>query len=381
MKSCWGLLIIVLAATLGCSASHVPDSSTSLSSQAPLEDASAYFTLVAESQREKLVNKSASFTYQDYNKSLRSVSIVLLGRDLLSNEMLVEGEGLAVYSSRVQAMLDAPEALTKLRGFFNVMFEMSGTAGGVNYEEPSNLALYLVKANLDFREILKADYCVNDALEKVPCSAFANDQETKAQAAGALTTKAFLVKWDAAFNFLRVAKAFKTFACSEYPDSTDVGLPAEVISSKAKEFNCVNCEPACYSCHNTMNPRAILFYDFTPSGVFMPNPTRTADRAKTDTGVVSSRDDILVTGTQPTYHGKPINSVKDYALKLADSRKFRDCTAQRLTNLMIGANQNNRIPAEFESIRNDVTWNSYNIKKILLEIATHPKFIRKASPL
>lgn len=370
------LPVFLLTLLTGCSAQHNPETSTSLQGF----DSQSFFSLLVDSHLEGTKSKSSNFSPEDYNKSLRVVSSILLGRNPTPQELLAANEGLSEYTHRIETIVNSDEATESLRQYFHILFNMKGQMNGINYEEPTNLALYLITQDKDFRQILKADHCVDDDLKEIPCSAFTNADQSKELSAGVLTTRAFLVKWTSAFNFVRTAKAFKVFACSEYPDSTDVGLPKDKISTKVKTFDCEDCQTSCYSCHKSMNSRAYLFYDFTVDGRFNLNPPNNM-KTKTDTGAVSERDDLLTKGTVPEYHGRKMEKLKDYAHLLADSRKFRDCFATRMVNFMTGVNPNEPINPEFENIRNSFSWNGYKIRQTLIDIATHPSFIRKARPL
>lgn len=364
--------VLVLGVGLlgACSSNHSPEPLP------PTPDNSQIFDLLSRSHQQGLEQVSQNVSFHDLNKALRSVSLIVLGREPLQQELLLSTQGFPEYKSRVQNYLNSSDALPQLRSYFNTVFEMSGTAGGINYEEPANLALYLIQQNKDFREVLTATYCVDDNLNSIQCSSFSDAAQAEEQGAGVLTTRAFLQKWSSAFYFRRTAKAFSVFACSEYPDATDPGLPPEKVSDRVHTFNCQNCNPACYSCHKSMNSRAALFYDFTPSGMFDPNP-RGNDRPRTDTGAVSTRRDLLNDGVQPEYHGETMNKLRDYAVHLSKSRKFRDCLAQRLTNFMMGSDPNTGFLHEYEDIRNQLSWNGYQVKPTLLAIATHPYFIQR----
>lgn len=372
----WAYILILFL--FGCSSQHNPEGGTAVQGF----DSGAFFNLLADSHKEDLSSKSSSFSSEDFNKSLRVVSSTLLGRAPQNSELLAANEGFAEYTQRIEAMVNSEATVENLRQYFHLLFNMNGEIDGINYEEPTNLALHLIAEDKDFRQILTADYCVKNDLTLGPCAAFANEAQTKEHAAGVITTRAFLVKWAAAFNFQRTAKAFELFACSEYPDSTDEGLPAEKISNSIKPFDCQSqdCQPACYSCHKSMNSRAYLFYDFTLNGMFNLNPPNN-QKTQTDTGAVSTRRDLLKEGVEPEYHGQKLSKLRDYATYLSQSRKFRDCFAKRMVNFMTGMGPNAPFNHEFESIRNQFSWNGYRIKQTLIDIATHPSFIRKARPL
>jgi len=326
------------------------------------------------------IKVQGTYSKTELEKALRVFSQALLRRDPRAEEMTQLGSGLDGYSSVLEGMLSSDEFRVGLRSYFRNVFEMTGIENGVNLDEPSNLAIYLAVNNLDFRRILTETDCFDNDLKPVFCTSFATVPDAKKLAAGVLTTRAFLSKWAAAFNFRRVSKAFSLFACSEYPDSRDQGLTTEEISAKIKPFNSLTQSPVCYNCHRNMNPRAALFYQFDRKGKFNlnPNPSPAAGEITvTDTGVASMVDDVLKPGAKSRYHGKVVASVREYALEFSQSQVFRDCLAQRLVNVLLGRTVNQRLSAEMQDIRDNVEYNEFKIRRILHEIALHPGFVRR----
>ena|GEM_PF-6530420 len=368
-----GLSLVLLLA--GCSAGF--DSRLPASQDLSGQSVKSYFQIVSSSNWSR--SSETAVSTGDYVKALRVASLKMMGRDpLLAEISQVSTGGRDAYEKVIRSYLEAPEFLDQMRKYFQGVFEMSGNSGGINYDEPTNLALYLIKNNLDFRDILKSTHCYDNNLNEMSCSSFASASEAAQHAAGAITTKAFLQKWSASFNFRRVARTFKVFACKEYPDMDDPGLDVDQISDTVKTFNCTNCQPACYSCHRDLNPRAALFYKFDVNGVFNLNPTA-AEVTKTDTGAVSTVADLLKDGVTPVYHGKPLSELKDYAHYLADSRHFRNCMAQRFSGFMLGTSEFSPIPGDLQAVRDQLSWNGFKIKDFFFDLVTHPAFIKRSS--
>jgi len=342
---------------------------TSLSSL----DNESYFQMVAN---EDLRGETVVYSTEAYTRALRRASLKLVGRDPSAEELTSIQNDKAKYSEVIQSYLDSEDFLRQMKIFFQGNFEMKGMENGVNLDEPTNLALHLIKSDRDFREILTSKDCYSNDLKPIPCSSFSSLKDQEEQASGALTTQAFLKKWSSPFNFRRTSKAFQLFTCGQYPDATDRGLEPAQISSRVKEFNCTTCAPACYTCHRSMNSSAALFYSYDRNGKFNRSPS-SAVATRTDTGQISTLSDVLADNVTPEYHGEKLEALKDYGHQLSRSRKFRDCLTQRMVSLMLGTSPTEPVPASMQIVRDRLSWNGFRVKNLLLEIVTHPSFIKR----
>jgi len=324
-----------------------------------------------------------NFSAGQLRAALRIVAQTLLNRDATEFEMQTAVNGIAAYSATVQSYLAGPDFVTNQIHYYQNFFSLTGQVSGVDYDEPAHLAAFLSANDHDFREILTAPYCVSmvgGVLTQGSCSAFGDAAAQAQQGAGVLTTKAYLTGTRSAFYFHRANAASTLFACRNLatsPDLQDHGLLVNEISAQLKTFNCTTCNPACYGCHNNLNPRASLFYAFDWMGNYDPNPTDPALAAQTDTGAVSTVADLLTPGASPRFLGRQVSSVQDFAKLFADNIDFRDCLAQRLTNILLGRQPTDPLVPELQDIRDHVVANGYNVKKILLEAATHPGFVAR----
>ncbi len=277
----------------------------------------------------------------------------------------------------IDDLIESQEFIEKMQTYHQEYFEMPANNADINYREPSNLAAYLIKENIDFRKIVTADYCVNDELEKIPCDAFSSDEDTKKYAAGVLTTRGFLTEFAAAYNFKRTAKSFSFFSCSEYPDLDDPGLPRELVSAKSKEFNSITATPKCYNCHSTMNPRASLFYNFDISGKFSLNPDNIEDAKKTrdDANEISHIDDLIIPGTKPVYNGIEVNNLREYALDMVSDEKFVNCQSKRIINYLLGASHKSRLSEQLDFSYDEFKKAEFKIKPYLKSVLKNPALI------
>ena len=332
-----------------------------------------------------------TYTIAQLTKALRTVAQILVHRDPTADELTqVSTGGFSAYQTLVQNYLNSDAFKTIQLAYYRNLFEMSGVSGGINYDEPANLATFLVFYNYDFRAVVTANYCVDNNLNIINCSAFANTTLAKAQAAGAITTRGFLQKWAGPFNFKRYNRVYKAFACKDYlanPDSKDVGMTEAEISTNVKNFRCNTplsssnpngCSPLCYSCHRNLNPRASLFYAFDQKGMYNTaqntNPSA-GEVTLTDVGTASTTADLLVGAVKPRFYGDNVENLQSFATRFSQGKEFRDCLAQRLSNQMLNRSPLDPMLPTMQDIRDHVDLNGYRPKSILLEIATHPAFV------
>jgi hypothetical protein len=321
-----------------------------------------------------------TLTAENFRKGLKSVANKFLGRAPTLEEYTRVEAGLTAYRAVVSEYMQADQFRDKMLSYHKNYFEMGDKVeDGINYNEPANMAAYLIINDMDFREILKGRYCVDDNLQQTNCNSFANVADQNDNAAGVVTTRVFLKHWVSAFNFRRGRQVLMKFACRDYPDVTDEGLKLSEIANEIKTFDCNAsniCEPRCYSCHRALNPKAALFYTYDTNGNF--NPTPADDVATlTDTSEVSTISHILKDGAVPSYQGKPVSKLNEYTDMLADSLLFRDCMAKRFTQFMFGETDNlKEIAYNLQYLKLSVQEHDYKVKPLLLDIVSSYEFLK-----
>lgn len=332
----------------------------------------------------------ATYTADQLTKALRTATQVLGQRLPTVSEYTEAKKGFANYQGVIKQLIDSPEFLDSMKSYHQNYFQMAGMKEGpyntngdlVNFDEPTNLVLYLIKNKLDYRDVLRASYCIDNSGNKIVCSAFGSGTagQTKADkyAAGVLTTRAFLTKWSGPFNFRRVNKAFMAFACSQYPDVQDTGLPIYEISTQVKNFSCSTCTPRCISCHSAINPRAVLFYNFSLRGQFFESISDIPMEQQTyrDDPIHSDTSDLLYGSAVPKYKGEKVSSLREYSLKFADSLEFRKCMVQRFTNLLLGNVPTLPLPSDFDPVVRKVPGLNYDLKLLMIEILSSDAYIK-----
>ena len=391
-----------------------------------------------------------------YRKALRSASVILIDRLPTQTEFDKAAEGLAGYESVIRAYTEDPgflnvvpptpdDATTINRGstitgtmkrYHDAFFESSGPMANTVLRNPAdaqltanatlpqnfsdaneatNMALYIIKNNLDYRSILTMNQCVNARLELGPCPAFiprtgANPAELtrtwqqvldqqRTEAAGVLSTRRFLAQFDAPFFFRRVHKAFNFFACRTYPDPDDAGMAAMDLSTNVYRWDEMN-KPIqaerCYECHATLNPRTVMFFPFDRNGFFRGgtgaahfnagsfatqypgNDYPNAVRPQTPDSTVALADVLLRNSpsTRPAlYQGQPITRLRDYAQGLANSKHFKTCTVQRFANFLLGYEPKTVLGKDLLPLVEQVEPTKFNIKEIIVKIATSQAFL------
>ncbi len=312
---------------------------------------------------------------EDFQKAFRRASLIFLKRspDL---EQLARISSKEDYDRAIRDLVDSPEFISTMRQYHQEFFDMSGQTMGINYNEPANLAAYLIRENRDFRDILRATYCVNDELETGDCSSFSREPEAQATyAAGAITTQGFLHRWVSSFNFERTRETLKAFACHDYPDGGDPGMTGAEVETGVHTWECSNCVPSCYSCHSTMNPRATLFYDFDRNGQFNRQPANNV-ATQTDTETRSERTDLLIDGVAPRFNGRVMANLRQYAVEFSETPKFASCLARRLTLFSIGGGLNARVPDQFSFAEDLLQESNFRVRDFYLGLLTRDEYVR-----
>lgn len=365
-----------------------------------------------------------NYTTEQLTKATRSASQILLKRLPTQDELnqVTEG-GLLAYDKVIRKYVSDPEFKNTMVKYHEDYFQMGGKrpAGDpdtTDYSEPANLATYIIINDRDYREIITANYCVVGSslatdFSKCSSSLFNPINPNQADyrsmagddlnspggvAAGVLTTRAFLRKWAAPYNFRRVKNAFSAFACSEYPDESDDGMPVTEISGQSDgkgstaDFNSLTQSPVCYSCHKNMNPRAALYYNFKKDGFFdgltidkhyaPGNGNTPGDVQDNENNMTTYIYKILNSGTaaapvvkDPVYKGKTVKTLREFAFLLAQSEKFRKCIPQRFYNYFVGKKNTDPLPDDLNYLVDMVAKEQYKVRPIIVEILKSPAFV------
>ncbi len=381
----------------------------------------------------------------EYVQGLRKAKTLLLDLPVLTAAEL-EVDSVSSYRTFIQSYLDDNRSTKRIIQFYQQLLQLEGSRTVTNFEntsfnividddEPASLAGYLYQNEMDFREILTADYCVNkiengltlksDCVSRgrrvlnsdnlINPAFYGRTTVPMEMRAGAISTQAFLARFSGALNFRRPAAAREYFLCRNYPDAEENEGWTEANGQLHPFYYTPDGgDQDCQSCHQTLNKVRGFFTGFGPLGEIQMGQTA----ARLDTGqdspvtprtintveaaTLSLPDYQNLYGKSSTmafeevlssYHGQEITSydinlalatnplypkLADYGRILSESPAFAECTAQRFYNLAMGINQNinNRLPDRIrQHLINQLENNNFNLKVLLIEILSSTDFL------
>lgn len=426
--SCRVVLALVSAASL-CSCAQIVDSIPAFSSKTS----------------EDPIETEPTITAAEYVQGLRKAKTLLLDYPVLTADEL-QVDSASDYRSILQTYLDDPRSTKRIIQFYQQLLQLEGSKTVTNFEnasfnividddEPASLVGYLYQNEIDFREVLTANYCVNkfengltlkaDCLSRgrrvlnsdnlINPAFYGTTSVPMALRAGAISTQAFLARFAGALNFRRPAAAREYFLCKNYPDAEEnEGWTEGNGKLHPFYFTPDGGDQDCQSCHQTLNKVRGFFTGFGPLGEIQMGQTV----ARLDTGqdspvtprTINSVEAVTLSlpdyqnlyGKSPTfafeevltsYHGQEISTfdinpalatnplypkLSEYGRILSESPAFAECTAQRFYNLALGINQNinNRLPERIrQHLINQLENNNYNLKVLLTEILSSTDFL------
>ena len=390
------------------------------------------------------IEVAPTITAEDYVQGLRKVKTLMLDNPVLSaSELQVTSEN--EYKDFIQSYLNDPQSTKRVVQFYQLLLQLEGAMTITNFEnpslnavidndEPSSLAGYLYQNDLDFRGILTADYCVSNLgsglIPKANCTTqgrrnlnfdnannpafWVESSMPQDMRAGALSTQAFLNRFNGALDFRRPAAAREYFLCRNYPDPEEnEGWTKDNDQLHPFYYTPAGADLDCQGCHQTLNKVRGFFTGFGRYGEVLMGqsaarldnrlpftvPARTINYVEAST--IALPDYTTIYGKTTTeafepqvssYHGNSISTYRaslssplypklsDYGRILSESPYFAECTAQRFYNLALGINQNinNRLPSAMKEKLIPALENSnFNLKTLLLEIFSSSDFLHQ----
>ncbi|MEQ1876557.1 MAG: hypothetical protein ABL958_07920 [Bdellovibrionia bacterium] len=263
---------------------------------------------------------------------LSELSSMLAGRPLTTSEIaLIDAKKTASIKELLVAWTSGSYLPESARVMTQTQLNLSGTAGGVNYNFPGDLAKYIVTNNLPYSQILTADYCINSAGAKVPCDTGAP------YTAGVLTTRAYMMKSAGRFNLNRADRLIMTFICRQYPLETGLQVPIE--KPRLIPMFQVNIDGAgdfgngtsCYNCHSQFGAHAQFFVKFDANGVYQAgasgeqNPAVEMGKSFNNlyTSHLSNPSERASETSQ--MFGQNVSNLREAAIVLTKSSLFLEC--------------------------------------------------------
>ncbi|HEX4922443.1 MAG TPA: DUF1585 domain-containing protein [Bdellovibrionales bacterium] len=326
-----------------------------------------------------LSNEPANYKPTNLTKAVMSAAKTFVNRLPTSAELEQAATGADGYQQVVASYLgNAQFRAAMFREHQNYLklggAQPPGAPTPVDYDQAARLGTHIVMTDQDYGNVLKAVFCVDANYQVQPfCDTFTSIAAANANAAGVLTTRAFISthKDKKAFNFRLVNESFSKFNCAAYPDSGDANpmLHAQ-ISSTVHPWGSTS--QNCYGCHRTLNPKATTYYYYTRDGRFTANATGTT---RTDANNPSTIGDLVLAA--PRVNGMPVNNVRDLGRLLADDQRFDFCMTKRYVNFMLGKEYDAELPDGLTYLATSFRESGRNVRRLLLSIATSAAYVNR----
>ncbi len=288
----------------------------------------------------------AKLTAAQVESYLRRLAPMVVGRSLNAEEIArVQAQAGAALPQVIDGWTREDGFVLMARDWISTKLKASGKRGDLNLELPGNLAAYLAKNRLPHSELLTADYCIDDAGQKIPCDSGAP------YTAGVLTTRAFLSNNAGRFNLKRARTLLRTFACKDYPLTTTLQPPLErpVLIPLFQQDKAEGSTSgtfgngfACYTCHSQFGAHAQPFVKFNQDGRWIAGATgrqaEGGEQGRSVDGLFTSHliDPMASSNEGSQYFGKPVANLAGVGEAYATSPGFWTCSVGGLLGFAFG---------------------------------------------
>lgn len=330
---------------------------------------------------------STSFTPVQLENYLSQLSSMLSGRSLSTAERtMIRNEGYVGLEKILTTWINADFFVRASRIQIQTQLGVSGNDATINYELPANLLENLIRQNRPYSEILTADYCVDNAGQRMNCDTGAPFS------AGILTTRAYLKQYQGRFNLSRANNMLRQFACLSYPMSEVLQprLPqfalipmfANNFAGGSKEFGNGT---ACYTCHGQFGAHAQLFVKFDETGLYKAAATGLQNPALEpglsfnglNTSHMILPDSARSEASQ--MFGKAVINLKEAVLVMSKDENFSDCSIRNVIRYFLrvstGNDSINTGTVKEISSTLKTKFADPSFKQIVFESLKHPKVI------
>jgi hypothetical protein len=230
-----------------------------------------------------------------------------------------------------------PQFSDSVRLFVETRYSFGGNEGGIDHNEPANLAVFLEKTGRPWTEFLTSTSCVDSNGQQKACDSQAPFT------AGVLTSRSFLAQHAGAFNISRSAKLLKKFTCQEYPLSSTLEPPVptadliDLFSSPNGAITFGNGKN-CAACHSQFAKHAQLFVKFDSSGRYKasatglqnPDPQASGGSSTNGTYVSHFRAPERAQRENSEVFGKTVANLAEAAKILAEHPTYHECAARNM---------------------------------------------------
>jgi hypothetical protein len=207
----------------------------------------------------------------------------------------------------------------------------------IRMEEPLRLVEYVVMNDLPYTDILTMSGTVGTQYQPLLGAGIGDLFDPTGPewqplphtdgrgVAGILSTDGWHARWasnPANAHRLRASHATAALICTDYLTG-DVQIGSVDLTSEEAVTTAILTEPACVSCHQTMDPFANAMFGFAGR----PESNRAYPTVMFDPG---EQDDGPQTTGRPTgYYGRGGDTLSDIAVLMADDTRFSACAAKR----------------------------------------------------
>ena len=288
-----------------------------------------------------LEERRASISGEEAAAYARRLAPMLVSRTLAADELsALEATGGAGLPLLLAQWVEEPGFEDAARMWISLKLKASGKRGDIDLDLPGNLAAYLVREELPYSEILKADYCVDASGAKRACDTGAP------YAAGVLATRAFLSNNAGRFNLKRARTTMTTFACNDYPmeQALQPSLARDVLIPLFQQDKVETSDGsgafgngfACYSCHSQFGAHAQVFVKFDKEGRFVEDASGqqdpTGEPGASVSGLFTSHmiDPARARREDSQVFGRPVVNLSEAARSIAESERFLPCAVRSL---------------------------------------------------
>lgn len=283
--------------------------------------------------------------YLSPREQLIRLSVDLRGVHPTEDELLAIEDSPNLYEDFADRYLADKRFLERIRQIFNQKYltrtgstmgrmvdgYSAAQIGAAIGDEPLRLLSYIVENDLPFSEIVTADYTMaNPLLAKVwdldyPAGesgwqiAYYNDHRPHA---GLLSMNAVWQRYPSAggnANRHRANAVSKMLLCNDYLARPVVINRSAVDQLVIDPEDAINTNPACQSCHSTLDPLAAHFYGFFPQD---DEEDTTTYRPEREEGW------RMYSNKEPAYYGIPTANLQELGAEIAKDDRFFNCAVQ-----------------------------------------------------
>ena len=251
-------------------------------------------------------------------------------------------------------------------------------------DAPLRLIEHVVMNDRAYHEILTADYTLTDSVTStvfgIPYDETGEEwQQTRYDDgrphAGILSDTFVFTRHASTFsnrNRGRAAFTARSFLCYDFLDrNVEIDSTIDLADEEAVA-NAIENNPACVSCHQTLDPLASHFADYVP--IYVPGQLE-----EYPFEFMNNPYGRLLQVTDPAFFGEPSTNIRDLGILMVSDPRFSLCTARRFYSYFA------QVPLEevelsvVSRLSDTFLLSAMNAKALAREIVLSPEFARARS--